>query len=123
MEGVPRRNQIRVLLKQLVFEPTKGSPASDGPPQPTPSSVITDPLGEVSHVRVPNRRGERVDRHQIQFIEIDRVLPVDPGVRRPERDLAGPRIDQPSVFVVGLIRKRRRISSTSSLPRSSISSA
>lgn len=62
MEGVPRRNQIWVLLEQFVLEPTKGSPASDGPLQPPPRSVVTDPLCEVSHVRVPNPGRERVDR-------------------------------------------------------------
>jgi hypothetical protein len=94
-EGLPHRHEVRVLLEQLVLEPPEGSLSSDGTAQPAPSGVISNPLGEVSHVGVPNRRGEGIDRHQIQLIEVDRVRPIDAGVRCPEGQLSGARVDQP----------------------------
>ena len=107
-EGLPHRYQIRVFLIKLVLEPAESSPTSDGPPQPAPGGVVTDPFGEVGHVLVPDIGGKRIDWNQIQLVELDRVLPIDACINRPERDLASPWVDQPSVLVVGLIRQRRR---------------
>ena len=45
---------------------------------------------------------------EIQLIEVHRVLPIDAGVLGPERDLSRPGIDQPLMFVVGLIGQRIR---------------
>jgi hypothetical protein len=50
--------------------------------------------------------GERIDGNQIQLVKLDRVVPIDAGVRCPERNLACVWIDQPAVFVVGLVRQR-----------------
>src|SRR5580658_736057 len=51
-EGVPPRQQVRVLLSQLGLEPAEGALALDSPRQSPPSSLVADPIGEVGHVRV-----------------------------------------------------------------------
>lgn len=107
-EGLPHRHQIRVLLIKLVPESAKSSPTSDSPRQPPPGGVVTDPVGEIGHVLVPDIGGKRIDGNQIQLLEVDRVLPIDACVNRSEHDMPGPWVDQPSVLVVGLIRQRRR---------------
>jgi hypothetical protein len=43
---------------------------------------------------------------QVQLVEVDRRLPVDAGIGAPERDLSGPRVDQPPVFAAGLAGHR-----------------
>lgn len=60
-------------------------------------------FGEVGHVLVPDVRRERIDGEFVQLVEIDGCLAVDAGVGGPEQDFAGVRVDQPSVFVVGLV--------------------
>ncbi len=49
---------------------------------------------------------QRVDADQVQVVEIDGCLAVDAGVGRPERDLAGLRVDQPPVLVAVLVGQR-----------------
>jgi len=44
-----------------------------------------------------------MDADQIQIVEVNRCLAVDAGVGVPERNLSGLRVDQPPVFVVGLV--------------------
>src|ERR1039457_4879707 len=53
-EGIPRGQQVRVLLVQFVFEPAEGALALDSPRQPPPGSLVADLLGEVGHVLVPD---------------------------------------------------------------------
>jgi len=67
--------------------------------------VIADPLGEVGHVLVPDVGRERVDADQVQVVEVNGVLTVDPEVGRPEGNLSGPRIDQPAMLVARLVGK------------------
>src|SRR6266496_670659 len=88
-EGVPRRQQVRMLLVELVFEPAEGSLALDGPCQPAPGLFIGNRLGEVRHVLVPDPGRQRVDADQVQVVEVDRRLTVDAGIGRPEHDLPG----------------------------------
>src|SRR3954471_10638045 len=57
-------------------------------------------LAKVTLSRLPDDR-------QIKLVHVDRVLPVDPQIRRPELELPRPRVDQPPVLVVGLIGERR----------------
>lgn len=104
-EGVPRGQQVRILLVQHVFETTKGALALNGSRQPASGSVIAGPLGEVGHVLVPDVGREGVDADQIQVIEVDGCLAVDTGVGSPEHDLPGLGIDQPAMLVVGLVGK------------------
>jgi hypothetical protein len=92
----------RMLFAEFVLEPAEGSLALESPCQPAPGAFIGDPVGEVGHVLVPDPGRQRPDDDQVQFIEADRCLPVDAGVSRPEHDLAGVRVDQPVVFVIGL---------------------
>jgi hypothetical protein len=95
-----------MLLVELVFEPAEGSLALDSPCQPAPGALIGDSAGEVGHVLVPDPGRQRLDDDQVQFIEVDWGLPVDAGVSGPERDLSRVRIDQPVVFVIGLVGQR-----------------
>src|SRR5262249_51562156 len=88
-EGVPRRHQFWILLVELVLEMAEGSFALDGQCQPAPGAFISDCVGEVGHVLVPDPGRQRVDADQIQLVGVDRCLPVDTGVSRPERDLSG----------------------------------
>ena len=101
-----QRQQVRMFLVEFVFEPAEGPLALDSPCQPAPGALIGDPVGEVGHVLVPDPGGQRLDEEQVQFIEVDRCLPVDAGVSRPERDLPRVRVDQPVVFVIGLVGQR-----------------
>ena len=80
----------------------EGSLALEGPSR----SLIGDCFGEVGHVLVPDPGRQRVDADQLQFLEVDRCLPVDAGVGCPERDLSGLRVDQPLAFVVGPVGQR-----------------
>ena len=50
--------------------------------------------------------GRGVDRDQVQLVEFDRVLTIDARVAGSESNLARSRVDQPSMFIVGLIRQR-----------------
>ena len=104
-EGVPRRQQVRMLLVQHVFETTKGALALNRSHQPASGLVIADPLGELGHVLVPDVGREGIDNHQVQVINVDGCLAVDTGVGSPKHDLTGLRIDQPAMLVVGLVGK------------------
>jgi hypothetical protein len=104
---------------ELVFEAAEGSLAPDRTCQPAPGTFIGYPVGEVGHVLVPDPGRQRVDDDQVQLVEVDRRLAVDAGVGRPERDLSRVRVDQPVMFVVGLVGQRVAISSRSMLLRSS----
>ncbi len=42
---------------------------------------------------------------QVQLLELNGGLAVDPGVRGPEHDFSGLWADQPSVLIVGLVRQ------------------
>src|SRR5262245_65413530 len=46
-EGVPRWQQIRILLVELVLEPAEGSLALDSACQPAPGALIGYSVGEV----------------------------------------------------------------------------
>ena len=56
-EGLPPRQQVRMLLVELIFEPAEGPPALNGPRQPAPGPFIGNRLGEVGHVLVPDQDG------------------------------------------------------------------
>src|ERR1022692_2673419 len=43
---------------------------------------------------------------QVQFVEVNGGVAVDPGVGCPENDLSGLWVDQPPVLVAGLVRQR-----------------
>jgi hypothetical protein len=97
-----------MLLVELVFEPAEGSPALDGPRQPSPGPFIGNRLSEVRHVLIPDPGRQGIDADQVQIVEVDRRYPVDAGIGRPEYDLTGSRVDQPPVLIVGLISQRLR---------------
>ena len=105
-ECLPGRQQVRVLLVELIFKPAKGSLALNSPCQPEPGTLIRDPVGEVSHILIPDPRRQRIDDNQVQIIKIDRRLPINAGTGRPEHDLSRARIDQPVVLIVGLVSQR-----------------
>jgi hypothetical protein len=88
-EGVPDRQQMRVLLVQFVLEPAKRSSTLDGPGQPAAGPVVADSRGEVGHVPVPHERGQWIDADEIQLVEVDRVVAVDAGIGCPDYDLTG----------------------------------
>jgi hypothetical protein len=91
---------------ELALEAAKGAFALDGPCQPAPGAFIGDGFGEVGHVLIPDPGWQWIDTDQVQLVEVDRCLAVDAGVGCPERDLSGLRVDQPPVFVVGLVGQR-----------------
>ena len=68
---------------------------------------VADALGKVGHVLEPNVGGKWIDDREIQLVDLDWVLSIDACIAGPERDVSCPRIDQPSVLVVGLIRQGR----------------
>jgi hypothetical protein len=105
-ERVPRGHQLRELLVQLVSESAESAFAVQRPGQATARALIGDTLGEVSHIPIPDRGGQRIHDDQIQLVEIDRVLPIDAQLGGPEHGVAGSRVDQPPVFIVGLIGQR-----------------
>jgi hypothetical protein len=105
-EGVPRRQQLRGLLLQLGFEPAEGTLALDGARQSPPGSLVAELISEVGHVLVPDVGRQRIDADQIRLVEVDGCLAADPGVGCPDRDFSSLRIDQPPVFVVGLVGQR-----------------
>src|ERR1022692_43945 len=105
-EGIPRGQEVRVLLVQFVFEPAEGALALDSPRQPPPGSLVADLLGEVGHVLVPDVGRQRMYADQVQFVEVNGGVAVDPGVGCPENDLSGLWVDQPPVLVAGLVRQR-----------------
>jgi hypothetical protein len=72
---------------QLGFEPAEGAATFDGPRQPATGAVVADPLGELGHVLVPDVGRQWVDADPVQLVEIDRVLPVDAGLGRPDGDV------------------------------------
>jgi hypothetical protein len=73
-ERVPRWQQIRILLAELVFEPAEGSLALDRTCQPAPGTFIAYPHGEVGHVLVPGPGRQRANDDQVQLAEIGRRL-------------------------------------------------
>jgi hypothetical protein len=105
-EGVPGGQQVGMLFVELVFEPAEGSLALDSPCQPAPGALIGDSVGEVGHVLIPDPGRQRLDDDQVQLIEVDRRLPVNAGVSRPERDLDRVRVDQLPVLVIGRAASR-----------------
>jgi len=71
-----------------------------------PGVFIGNDVGEVGHVLVPDPGWQWIDADQVQFVEVDRCLAVDAGAGGPERHLSSLRVDQPPVFVVGLVGQR-----------------
>ena len=104
-ETVPNGDQVRMALVELVLETPERALTLQRAVQGLAGSAVADAFCEVGHVLVPDVRRKGVDESEVQLIELDGVLTVDPGVTGPERDLAGSGVDQPSVLVVGLIRE------------------
>jgi hypothetical protein len=105
-EGVPHRQQVRVLIVQFSLESAEGASTIDGARQPAPGTFVADLLGEVGHVLVPDVGRHWIDTDEVQLVEVHGVLPVDARVRGPERDLARSRVDQPPVFIIGSVGQR-----------------
>jgi hypothetical protein len=103
---VPGRQQVRVILVQAIFEPAERTLALDGPDQAAPGSLVVDAVSKIGHVLVPHVRGQRLDRDQIQLVQVDRRATIDPAVLRPEHDLSGLRVDQPAVLEGDLVLQR-----------------
>ena len=57
-EGVPRWQQVRILLVEFVLEAAERSFALDGSCQPAPSAFIGNLPGKVGHVLVPDVGGQ-----------------------------------------------------------------
>lgn len=105
-QRMPCRDQLGVVLIQLVPETSERSPSLQRPGQASASRTVADALGEVDHVLIPDVRRQRIDENQIQLLQVDWVLPVDAGVAGPERHFTRVRVEEPSVLVVGLICER-----------------
>jgi hypothetical protein len=76
-------------LVELVVEPAEGSPALDGPRQLPPGPLTGNHLGEIRHVLVPDPGRQGIEADHVQIAKVDRRLPVDAGIGRPEHDLTG----------------------------------
>jgi len=105
-EGVPRRDQLGMVLIELVLEPAKRSRPLKRRGQALSSRTVADAPSEVGHVLIPDVRRERLDGNEVQLIDLDGVLAIDACIPGPERHLACSRVEQPSVLVVRLIRER-----------------
>jgi hypothetical protein len=75
---------MRVVVVQAIFESAECALALYGSGQDAAGSQIADADGEVGHVLVPHVGRQRLDREQIQLVEVDRGLTVDPAVLGPE---------------------------------------
>lgn len=71
-----------------------------------PARSLVIPISKVGHALVPDPGRQRINDDQVQLIQIDRRLPVDATVSRPQRNLSGVRVNQPTVLVVVLIGQR-----------------
>ncbi|MEU5942158.1 hypothetical protein ABZ807_23910 [Micromonospora sp. NPDC047548] len=91
---------------QLVSEPAEGALALDGTCKSAAGRLVADPLGEVSHVLIPDVGRQRIDADQVEVVKVPGRFSVDSTVRRPDHDFAGLRVDQPSVLAVGLVGER-----------------
>src|SRR5271165_7108421 len=100
-EGVPRGQQVRVLLLQLGFEPAEGALALDSPRQSPPGPLVADLIGEVRHVLIPDVGRQRIDADQVQLVKVNGGLAIDSGAGCPEHHFPGRWVDQPPVLVVG----------------------
>jgi hypothetical protein len=58
-ERMPRWQQVRMFLVELVFEAAEGSLALDRTCQPAPGTFIGYPIGEVGHVGRGREQGSR----------------------------------------------------------------
>ena len=105
-KAVPRRDQFGMVFIEFVLESSKGAAPLQGPFQASTDRSVADTFCEVGHVPKPHVGWKRIDGNEIQFVNFDGVLPVDSRVAGPERHLTGSWVDEPSVLVVGLIRKR-----------------
>jgi addiction module HigA family antidote len=68
--------------------------------------LVADPLGEVGHVGVPDRRRQWVDSDEVrvlQLVVVDEILPVQTGVRGLDVQFSGGWVEHPLVHVVGLV--------------------
>lgn len=107
-EGTPHRHQVGMISMQLVPETPKRALAPKRAAQALARHPMTDPLGEVDHVLIPDGRRQRVNEDQVvQLIDVDRVVAIDATVTGPEHDLPTLWVDQPPMVVVSLVGQRR----------------
>jgi hypothetical protein len=90
---------------QFVLEATEGALARDGSCESAAGRLVADAFGEVGHVLVPDVGRQRMDRDQVQVVEINGRVTIDATVRRPQHDRTRLRVDQPTLLVVGLVRE------------------
>jgi hypothetical protein len=86
-ERVPRWQQVRILIVELVPESAEGASALDSPRKPVPGAFIGDGFGEVGHVLAADPRGQWIDTDQLQLVKADRWLAAGAGADCPEHDL------------------------------------
>lgn len=107
-EGTPHRHQVGMISMQLVPETPKRALAPKRAAQALARHPMTDPLGEVDHVLIPDGRRQWVNEDQVvQLIDVDRVVAIDATVTGPEHDLPTLWVDQPPMVVVSLVGQRR----------------
>jgi len=77
-KDVPRRQQVRVFLVELVFEPAEGSPALYGAcrRRPARSPVIASAKSAMSWYQI--QAGQLINADQVQFVEGAGVCPSVP---------------------------------------------
>ena len=93
---------------EFVLEPSEGATPPDRAGQSPARPVVTDPVCEVSHVLVPHIGRQRVDADQVDIVQINGMLAINPAVLGPQRDLPAVRIDQPAMLEIPLVTQRRR---------------
>ncbi|MCC3313613.1 hypothetical protein [Nocardia africana] len=81
--------------------------ASNSLGQSVAGGLVADCLGEILHVLIPEVGRERIDGNEVHLVEVDGRASIDAAVARPQHDLTGLRVDQPSALLVGLIRQSR----------------
>jgi len=62
--------------------------------------AVAHAVREGHHVLIPDVSRQRVDRHQIQIVDLPGVVAIDPCVAGPEGDLSGAPVDEPAVVIV-----------------------
>jgi hypothetical protein len=112
-ESVPGGHKLWVFSMKHVREPTKGTLALQRTPEPSPRLLVTDELGEVDHVLVPDPGRQRVDAEQSILgvalcVAIGVAVGVVVGVVGPEVGLAGQGVEQPLMLEAALVGQCRR---------------